>query len=164
MREEFRDIKGFNGIYKISNLGRILSVGREIKNGRQLCDKLIAYNINNKGYIYSDLWHPDEKRLYKKLIHRCMAEAFLVQDDPKKTQVNHKNGVRTHNWISLDDLYGEGSNLSWDYPDTNLADRHARQKEFKEVLKAQRGMKIIENKREESEWNKKYSFMELFGL
>ena len=47
MTEIWKDIEGYNGIYQISNLGRVKSLGN-IKNKK---DKIIKPVKNNKGYL-----------------------------------------------------------------------------------------------------------------
>lgn len=45
-------------------------------------------------------------------VHRLVAKAFLP-NALGKTQVNHKNGIKTQNIVNPDDLYGETTNLEW---------------------------------------------------
>jgi hypothetical protein len=85
MSEIWKDVVGFEGKYKVSNLGRVYSV---IKN------KILSPNDNGKGYLSVLL--TTKNRRY---IHRLVAEAFF---EFKGLEVNHKNLNKKDN--SFDNL------------------------------------------------------------
>ena len=107
MEESWKDIKGYEGYYQVSNFGRVKSLSREVIMNRFDCsyiikEKIIKPCINNKnGYVYVGL-HINTK-LKTKSVHRLVAEAFISNPHKKKT-VNHISGVKTKN---------EASNLEW---------------------------------------------------
>ena len=86
MNEEWKDIIGFEGLYKVSNFGNVLSVssGRNLKLG-----------MHSKGYHQINLCKDGKKKT--KFVHRLVVEAFIGSDD---RIVNHKDAVRTNNNIS----------------------------------------------------------------
>lgn len=99
--EIWKDIKGFEGFYQISNIGRVKSLRRFNAKGNLLKEKVIHSGINAWGYKVITL----HKNCYRKsiLIHRLVAEAFI--DNPyNKSQVNHKSGDKQDNRIT---------NLEW---------------------------------------------------
>lgn len=105
MEETWKDIVGYEGIYQISNLGNIKSLDREVicKNGTVLYVKGKFKNkINhNRGYLMVALYKNNKsKNLY---IHRLVAEAFIPNNDNKKT-VNHIDGNKHNNNVE---------NLEW---------------------------------------------------
>lgn len=103
MREEWRDITDYEGIYQVSNLGR---VKRFYQNGNQK----ILKNTFNGNYLQVRLSKNGIGKTY--LIHILVANEFIP--NPKnKPQVNHKNGNKLQNIVDLDDLYGETTNLEW---------------------------------------------------
>lgn len=98
MTEEiWKDIAGYEGLYKVSNLGRVKSLNYR-KTGKE---KERIPNKNNSGYLYVGL-HKDGK-MNNFLIHRLVAEAFIenVNDLP---QVNHKDENKLNNCVE---------NLEW---------------------------------------------------
>ncbi len=99
--EVWKDVKGFEGFYQVSNLGNVRSKIRKVSNGsirpsRTLVSKGTDYQavqlwMNNKGY--------------NKLVHRLVAEAFIPNPD-NLPEVNHKdknpknNCVENLEWVS----------------------------------------------------------------
>lgn len=87
-QEVFKPIKGFEGLYEISNLGRL-------RNSRKI---MKTFTINS-GYQAAKLVKDGVR--YSILIHRVVAQTFL--DKPQDaTEVNHKNQEKTDN--SVDNL------------------------------------------------------------
>jgi len=104
--EVWKDVIGYEGYYKISNFGRIMTV-RRIENitkfGKAttmiINQRLGAITINKQGYPCAILTiNGNTKRC---LIHRVLAQAFIPNPENKKT-VNHKNGIKCDN--NLDNL------------------------------------------------------------
>ena len=88
--EIWKDISGFEGIYQISNHGRLKSF-KELPQGR------ILSNINNKGgYLSVVLCSRDRKRYCR--MHVLVAAGFI--DNPQnKPEVNHKDGNKQNNFF-----------------------------------------------------------------
>jgi len=80
---EWKPIKGYKGLYKISSLGQV----RRIDTGL-----ILKYCINSSGYPVLNLCRDGIQKLY--LLHRLIALAFIPNPE-NKPHVNHKNSVRT---------------------------------------------------------------------
>ena len=50
LNEEWRDIKGYEGLYRVSNLGRIKSLERIDARGRKRKQKILKPQMLNNGY------------------------------------------------------------------------------------------------------------------
>lgn len=97
--EIWKDIKGYEGLYQVSNLGRIKSLERYVntnKNYELFIRERILKQTSNNGYMRVEL-NKDGKGI-SYLVHRLVAEAFL-NDYNKCLQVNHKNGIKNDNNI-----------------------------------------------------------------
>lgn len=90
--EIWRDIKGFEGSYQISNFGRVKSLARR-GNWRE---RILVANINIYGYLVVGLFKNGKQK--RKSIHRLLAEAFI--DNPQKLpSVDHINRNKLDNRI-----------------------------------------------------------------
>lgn len=87
MKEIFKTIDGYEGIYQISDTGRIKS----LKFGKE---KILNPIKNNRGYLQVGLCVNGKLKAYR--IHRLVCETFLNNPENKRT-VNHKNGIKTDN-------------------------------------------------------------------
>lgn len=101
-------VKGFEGYYEVSNMGRVksLDVYRTDKNGfkRFHKGKLISLVEKSEGYIEIMLYGSTVKRKNKR-VHIMVAEAFIPNPDPINfDQVNHKNEIKNDN---------RAENLEW---------------------------------------------------
>ena len=82
--EEWRAIKGYEGLYEISNMGRIKSLKRVIKNTKgynREFPEVIRNPINVHGYLYCNLYKENREKRFA--IHRLVAEAFLSNEEEK---------------------------------------------------------------------------------
>lgn len=85
MQEEWKDIEGFEGMYQVSNLGRVKSLARF----KRKTDRLVKGNPNKQLYLQVQLYK-DRKR-YVYLVHRLVMQAFEPIDNPTEMAVNHKD-------------------------------------------------------------------------
>ena len=99
MSELWKDIKGFEGLYQVSNLGRIKSFRKSTK--YHCADEyIIKPSLSNNGYYQVTFYNEDHKRK-KFLVHRLVALAFIPNPN-NFPQINHKDENRLNN--SADNL------------------------------------------------------------
>lgn len=104
--EIWKDIPGYNGQYKVSNLGRVKSLKGKVEN-------ILKPYLNKDGYGVLGLFSMPmvQKKHY---IHRVVAESFIPNAHNKK-EVNHKSGDKMDNRVV---------NLEWVTKAENLKHAH----------------------------------------
>ena len=106
MEEEWRDVVGYEGLYQVSNMGRIKSFPR--KGTRTKEDRILKPLQNNNSYQYVDLYK--NKKVKRYLIHRLVASTFI--DNFKNYNcVNHKDENPKNNKVD---------NLEWCTQEYNI--------------------------------------------
>lgn len=98
--EEWRPVLDFEGLYEVSNKGRIRSLDRIVKdktrNRTRLFKGRILQNIcASTGYHMVSL-HRNNKRITRRTVHRLVMESFYPKSDWTDV-VDHINGNRSDN-------------------------------------------------------------------
>ena len=99
--EVWNPVKGYEGLYKVSSMGRVKSLERISPQGHLLKERILRLFKNPSGYLYVNL-NKDGKHKQAR-VHRLVAEAFLGNPD-NLPQINHRDEVKTSNHYS---------NLEW---------------------------------------------------
>lgn len=100
MMEVWRDVKGYEGLYQVSDWGRV-------RRG----NKLLHLNTNTYGYKHITLCKNNVPKTA--LVHTLVADAF-IENPQSKPQINHKDGNKENNTVA---------NLEWVTQEDN--NRHA---------------------------------------
>lgn len=105
MMEVWKDIKNFEGMYQISNMGNVRSLNRVTynKNGTKVnrVGKIKKQTIDNLGYFHVRLSKDSQTKTFR--IHQLVAQAFI--DNPNNYRcINHIDEDKTNNSIE---------NLEW---------------------------------------------------
>ncbi len=106
MQEEWKQIKGYEGLYEVSNLGRI----------RNAAGHIMKPQDETGGYFAIGL--TKNKKFSRHRIHRLVAEAFVPNPDSLPI-VNHKDEDRKNN---------RADNLEWCTSQYNNSYGHARER------------------------------------
>ena len=99
--EEWRDIKGYEGLYQISSEGRVKSKQRIARNNQTIKEKIRKPKIDKDGYCCVSLWIDGVSKEY--FIHRLVAQAFIL-NPYNKPCIDHINTNKTDN---------RAENLKW---------------------------------------------------
>ena len=97
LNEIWKPIKGYEGLYEVSNFGRIKSLNYH----RMGFEKIISASFDGSGYLVVVLCKNNTAIQYK--VHRLVAEAF-IQNPNNLPEINHKDENKTNN------IY---TNLEW---------------------------------------------------
>lgn len=128
------DIKGYEGLYAITSCGRVWSYRSK---------KFLKFCNNKNGYLIVRLSKDGVQKAYS--VHRLVAEHY-IPNPLNLPIVNHKDEVKTHNWIN---------NLEWCtyHYNSNYGTAIQRQNEskYKKVMCVETGQ-IFNSQQEAAEW------------
>ena len=109
MEEVWKDINGYEGLYQVSNLGRVKSL-MFINNVAKKHREKILFMSTRSGYYTVNLCK-DTKRVSKQ-VHRLVAEAFIPNPLNKKV-VNHIDFNRKNNIVTNLEWNTQKENVLW---------------------------------------------------
>jgi hypothetical protein len=113
--EIWKDVVGYEGLYQVSNLGRVKSLERKFvtSDGKKMVKKerVLKPGKDSKGYLHIRFCINDHFPSFK--VHRVVAKAFLGTSK-SDMQVNHINGIKSDNRVE---------NLEWVTPKENMDHR-----------------------------------------
>ena len=87
--EYWKDIKGYEGLYKVSNFGNIKSYGYRKK------ERILKPEITRKGRCLVKLSKNGTTKKYQ--VHRVVMETFNPVEDEENKMVDHIDGSRSNN-------------------------------------------------------------------
>lgn len=99
--EIWKDIKDYEGLYQVSNLGRVKSLDRIDSNKHPIKERLLKCGKVDGGYLAVALCKNGKYKTF--LIHRLVAQAFIPNPN-NLPQVNHKDENKHNNCVQ---------NLEW---------------------------------------------------
>jgi hypothetical protein len=115
MNETWKTVPGYDGLYEVSDHGRIRSLDRVVKNGGESAywrdGKMLSAPVGKTGYRGVQLCREGKRKNVR--VHRAVLEAF-VGPCPDGMEACHGDGDRLNNHLS---------NLRWDTRKANHADK-----------------------------------------
>ncbi len=111
MTERWADVLGYEGIYEVSDEGRIRSLPRVVCDGSHRAGRELRSHIASNGYAMVTLCRGGHEK--SQTVHRIVAEAWCVRKNDTD-EVCHNDGNRENN---------AASNLRWDTHRENMRDQ-----------------------------------------
>lgn len=100
MEEIWKDIPGYEGLYKVSNYGNIKGLERVNNYGRRVHGRDIVKKKDKKGYLFVGLSKNGKSKPFK--VHRLVAELFIEGKSETNNQVDHiDNDITNNNYLNL---------------------------------------------------------------
>lgn len=101
MTEIWKDVVGYEGLYQVSNLGRVKALSKTDRLGRFYPERLKAICDNGNGYKVVNFKVNCNSKMFT--VHRLVANAFIP--NPQNDQyINHIDGDKSNNRVD---------NLEW---------------------------------------------------
>ena len=102
MLEEWRDVSGYEGFYKVSDRGKVKQLGRrgqlsgKRNKGKYINAKLLRQTKTDNGRFNVGLWQDSKRKTFS--VSRLVAIAFLANPEGFK-YVRHKDENKKNNWF-----------------------------------------------------------------
>lgn len=120
--EIYKDIEGYEGLYQVSNLGRVKSLGNGDSNASK--ERILKPYKAKGDYLLVDL-HKQGKRK-QHLVHRLVAMAFI--DNPNNLeQINHRDEDKTNNSIQNLEWCDRKHNINYGTRNQRVAEKLSKQ-------------------------------------
>lgn len=129
MIEIWRDIKDYEGLYQVSNWGRVKSLGNG--NSKNSKVRILKTSKNKCGYLYVVLCKDGKVKTYK--VHRLVAEAF-IPNPLNLPQVNHKSENKQDNRVENLEWISASGNTNYGTRNRRVSEKMTNGKLSKEVL------------------------------
>lgn len=104
--EIWKDVKGYEGLYQVSNLGNVKSMNYN-HTGKE---HILSPVIDKGGYSIITLHKDGKQKIHK--VHSLVAEMFIPNPD-NLPQVNHKDENKQNNFVGTPENKYTDGNLEW---------------------------------------------------
>lgn len=94
MKEIWKDIPDYEGLYQVSNLGRIKSLPR---NGTIKQERILKQVLDSNGYLIVGLWKNNKSK--KMCVHWIIADTFIYKGKNDEV-INHIDGNKLNNCVN----------------------------------------------------------------
>jgi hypothetical protein len=127
--ETWKDIRGYEGLYQVSNLGRIRSLGRvcNAKNNStsKKRERILTQEITVFGYCRVRLFDLEGKSKHY-ATHRIVAQEFIGNIDGY--EINHKNEIKTDNRVENLEIVTSKQNCNYGTRNKRLSEKNTANK------------------------------------
>ena len=122
LNEIWLDISGYEGVYQVSNYGRIKSLCRHTKNQFGKTEQVLSLSLNKTtGYMQVSLTLNRKHKTH--LVHRIVAQTFIPNPNNLRC-INHKNENKTDNRVENLEWCTHKYNLEYSNNITAMHNKH----------------------------------------
>lgn len=120
MREQWRSVVGYEGLYEVSDMGNVRGIARKVERvGRwgnveqvSVPERMLSKKLNSNGYLRVSL--SKDNVVKQAFVHRLVALAFLDKPDGRD-YIDHLNGNRRDNRVENLRWVTQGENIRFAY-------------------------------------------------
>ena len=116
MKEIWKDIKEYEGLYEVSNSGRVKS----IRFGKE---RILKLGTDRYGYLYVILAKNNKQKTFR--IHRLVAEAFIPNPD-NLPMINHRDENKSNNNVENLEWCDNKYNSNFGTRNERISKRHSK--------------------------------------
>ena len=120
--ENWKEIDGYDGMYQVSDLGRV----RSLKFGKV---RVLRDGKNRDGYLTITL--NKDKKKKSVYVHRLVAQAFIKNDDVTKIYINHIDECKQNNRVSNLEYCTAQYNIT--YNDLQFRKKNSKRRKLKDL-------------------------------
>ena len=129
--ETWKDVRGYEGLYQVSDLGRIRSLGRVVnsKNGSygKKRERILTQEVTVFGYCRVRLFDAEGKAKHY-AVHRLVAQEFI--GNPEGLEINHKNEIKTDNRVENLEICTSKYNCNYGTRNKRLSEMNTEKKDL----------------------------------
>ena len=135
-REIWKPIPGYEGLYQVSNLGRVKSLNYR-HTGKE---GILSPGKNTQGYYHVILAKNGKHKIFR--VHRLVYEAFNGPI-PDGMQINHNDEVKTNNNLENLSLVTCKENINWGTRNERMINNRTGERSPKWVVKLSKNDEIL---------------------
>lgn len=138
--EIWKDVQGYEGLYQVSNQGRVKSLERVAPNKHCVEERILKFKKNRAGYFQVWLYKNNKAKVF--LVHRLVAKTF-IPNPVNLPQVNHIDENKINNCVSNLEWCTSKYNVNFGHRTSKMSKAKTNGKKSKPVFQFTLGGRLI---------------------